>query len=61
MSSEEHLSPTTPDQPPPAEATEAKVLRSEELFGGGKLVIIQHAGATYRLQITARGRLILQK
>lgn len=64
MSSEEHLPPTTPpDLPerPPAEAAEVKVLRSEELFAGGKLVIIEHAGATYRLQITARGRLILQK
>jgi hemin uptake protein HemP len=38
-----------------------RLFRSEELFGGGRIVCIEHAGATYRLQITARGKLILQK
>jgi hemin uptake protein HemP len=38
-----------------------RLFRSEELFGGGRIVWIEHAGATYRLQITARGKLILQK
>ncbi|MGC3970295.1 MAG: hemin uptake protein HemP [Pirellulales bacterium] len=38
-----------------------KLFRSEELFEGEKIVCIEHAGAIYRLQITARGKLILQK
>jgi hemin uptake protein HemP len=42
--------------PPPI-----RLFRSEELFGGSRIVCIEHAGATYRLQITARGKLILQK
>ena len=42
--------------PPPI-----RLFRSEELFGGGRIVCIEHAGSTYRLQITARGKLILQK
>jgi hemin uptake protein HemP len=42
--------------PPPI-----RLFRSEELFAGGRLVCIEHAGSTYRLQITARGKLILQK
>jgi hemin uptake protein HemP len=45
-------------QPPPPPI---RLFRSEELFGGGRIVWIEHAGATYRLQITARGKLILQK
>ncbi len=38
-----------------------RLYRSEELFEGERLVCIEHAGAVYRLQITARGKLILQK
>ncbi|HEX3654457.1 MAG TPA: hemin uptake protein HemP [Pirellulales bacterium] len=60
MESERPLPPVTPDQQPPIPA-DVKVLHSEELFAGGRIVIIEHAGALYRLQITARGRLILQK
>jgi hemin uptake protein HemP len=45
-------------QPPPPPI---RLFRSEELFGGGRIVCIEHAGSTYRLQITARGKLILQK
>lgn len=44
--------------PPPHSV---KLFRSEELFSGEKLVYIEHAGAIYRLQITSRGKLILQK
>jgi hemin uptake protein HemP len=38
-----------------------KLFRSEELFQGQRVVFIEHAGAVYRLQITSRGKLILQK
>ena len=38
-----------------------KVLRSKELFGEEKLVLIEHEGATYRLMITRQGKLILNK
>lgn len=38
-----------------------RLYRSEELFDGQRLVCIEHAGSVYRLQITARGKLILQK
>lgn len=37
------------------------LFRSEELFQGRRVVCIEHAGAVYRLQITSRGKLILQK
>jgi hemin uptake protein HemP len=60
------------DQPtdgraPDAEPSQAavpqpfKLYRSEELFQGQRVVCIEHAGAVYRLQITSRGKLILQK
>ena len=44
---------------PPADAI--RVIRSEELFGGQRTVVIQHADAQYRLLITRNDRLILQK
>lgn len=57
-----------PSQPPPPEPTPGdprrpppKVLRTEDLFGDGREVVIEHAGAYYRLRITRRGKLILQK
>lgn len=34
---------------------------SQELFRGSKIVVIQHAGETYRLLLTRNNRLILQK
>jgi hemin uptake protein HemP len=39
----------------------ARVIRSEDLFAGGRVVLIQHAGEQYRLMITRNDRLILQK
>lgn len=36
-------------------------LDSAQLFGGGNEVHIAHAGAVYRLRITALGKLILTK
>ena len=38
-----------------------KVLQAEELFGDRREVWIELAGVRYRLRITRRGRLILQK
>jgi hemin uptake protein HemP len=60
--------PTTPDRTPPEPARPGvnvppalKLYRSEELFAGARVVCIEHAGAIYKLQITSRGKLILQK
>ena len=39
----------------------AKVLRAEELFGERREVWIELDGVRYRLRITRRGKLILQK
>lgn len=42
-------------EPPPA------IIQATELFHGQREVWIEHAGVRYRLQITRRNRLILQK
>lgn len=34
---------------------------SSSLFQGGRLLLIEHAGSEYRLQITSRGKLILTR
>jgi hemin uptake protein HemP len=34
---------------------------SQDLFRGSRVVVIQHAGETYRLLLTRNNRLILQK
>jgi hemin uptake protein HemP len=39
----------------------ARVILSEELFAGERVVMIRHAGEQYRLLITRNDRLILQK
>lgn len=39
----------------------SRVLRATELFGGSREVWIEHDGERYRLRITRRGKLILQK
>jgi hemin uptake protein HemP len=38
-----------------------RVLKAEELFGGRREVWIELDGVRYRLRITRRGKLILQK
>lgn len=38
-----------------------RMLRSDDLFSGKRLVLIEHAGQQYRLLITRNDRLILQK
>ena len=45
----------------PPSATPTKLIRSEDIFEGQRIVFIEHGGSIYRLLITARGKLILQK
>ncbi|MBY0458346.1 MAG: hemin uptake protein HemP [Gemmataceae bacterium] len=44
----------TPNEPP-------RIVPAEELFAGRREVWIELSGARYRLRITRRGKLILQK
>jgi hemin uptake protein HemP len=44
--------------PPPPEPPQ---FDSQELFQGSRIVVITHAGETYRLLVTRNNRLILQK
>ena len=43
------------------EPTAERVVRAEELFGDRREVWIELDGVRYRLRITRRGKLILQK
>jgi hemin uptake protein HemP len=43
------------------ESAEEKVVRASDLFGIRREIVIEHAGERYRLRITRRGKLILQK
>jgi hemin uptake protein HemP len=45
----------------PSSAGNGRAITSEELFAGGRVVRIRHAGEEYRLMITRNDRLILQK
>jgi hemin uptake protein HemP len=38
-----------------------RIVRSEDLFAGERVVLIQHGGEQYRLLVTRNDRLILQK
>jgi hemin uptake protein HemP len=38
-----------------------RCIDSRDLFAGSNHVLIEHAGATYRLQITSQGKLLLTK
>jgi hemin uptake protein HemP len=53
--------PETGPSQPPAQPPETRIVRSEELFAGERMIMIEHAGAQYRLMITRNDRLILQK
>jgi len=46
---------------PPAAPDAEIVLRSEELFSTKTEIVIVHNGERYRLRLTRRGKLILQK
>jgi hemin uptake protein HemP len=50
-----------PENPVGGEGESIRVVRSEELFAGGRVVLIQHGGEQYRLLVTRNDRLILQK
>lgn len=48
--------------PPRRAATPSpRILRAEELFQGKREIWIEHDGKRYRLRITRRNKLILQK
>ncbi len=47
------------DSTPPGEAV--TVIPAEQIFGERREVWIEHNGERYRLRITRRGKLILQK
>ena len=38
-----------------------RIFQSADMFAGGKEVIIEHQGTTYRLRHTSQGKLILTK
>lgn len=46
---------------PPGGTRSAQRVTSSSLFQGGRLLLIEHAGSEYRLQITSRGKLILTR
>jgi hemin uptake protein HemP len=52
-------SPDPPDESTPYKPE--RVVRAEELFGEQREVWIELDGVRYRLRITRRGKLILQK
>lgn len=39
----------------------ARIIRSEELFAGTELVVVEHRNESYRLRQTRLGKLILTK
>jgi hemin uptake protein HemP len=53
-----HPSKSSPASP---STNQTPVFDVQELLGGGKEVIILHAGERYRLRITANDKLILTK
>jgi hemin uptake protein HemP len=64
MTDTESSSPQPRSSEPENAASESesiRVVRSEELFAGGRVVLIQHGGEQYRLLVTRNDRLILQK
>jgi hemin uptake protein HemP len=52
---------TTHEPTPPRPEETGRVVRAEELFGDRQEVWIELEGVRYRLRITRRGKLILQK
>jgi hemin uptake protein HemP len=48
-------------QTPAPRPTEPRIIDAEQLFRGNREVWIEHAGVRYRLRITRRNKLILQK
>ena len=50
---------TAAQNPMAAAVKQAPAYQSRDLFRGGKVVIIVHAGREYRLRVTRTGKLIL--
>jgi hemin uptake protein HemP len=51
-----------PPRPEERDSTEApKTISAGDLFEGQREILIEHEGETYRLRITRRNKLILQK
>lgn len=46
---------------PGVEPPSVPVINAQELFRGRREVVLEHAGVRYRLRITRRNKLILQK
>ncbi|MBL8825567.1 MAG: hemin uptake protein HemP [Planctomycetaceae bacterium] len=61
LPSGESGSANSADRPVLLPDANAKVLHSVDLFGNLRMIWIEHAGSYYRLSITSRGKLILQK
>jgi hemin uptake protein HemP len=59
----EQEKPLSPAAPTPAAASEElpKTVSTQELFEGEREICIEHDGELYRLRITRRNKLILQK
>lgn len=56
----EEANPSAPSPPPPRPLCK-RVLRSEDLLGRERKIIILHGGEEYVLQVTKNGRLLLTK
>ncbi len=55
-------SPLPPAAVPPPSATGTPLRwASSQLLGAGKEAVVEHRGETYRLRLTAAGKLILTK
>lgn len=53
--------PPSPEKSEPSPSAAERVVRAEDLFGRHREVWIDLDGVRYRLRITRRGKLILQK
>lgn len=61
MSEADVTEPREPEQEPTGELKPEVILEANTLFQGEREIIIQHDGVRYRLRITRRNKLILQK
>ena len=49
----------TPERPAERPANATPYIRSQDLFGAGQEVVIEHNQREYRLRVTSQGKLIL--
>jgi hemin uptake protein HemP len=52
---------TDPEEPDAPEEPGPPPLDTRELFAGRREIVLEHEGVRYRLRITRRNKLILQK